>query len=246
MGFTAKRVAMAVSLMAFIQSVFAAPAATPDKYVAGDHYILQDDAHGFLPTSTVAQAPTQQRCAGKGTKVMIVDRTDAGYTVRFAEVKAAQSADTCPVGALTVIEGSTYTITKVSANQLATKSTGLVFGTLVVPFKFRLGSDKKLVSSSTIAPYLGWRWSRMQGYGTDVIPVVSAGLGLVPVTNPVTQQTDTKSAFSLAAGFTLTNVKSANFSAGVLLGRDFLSKEDHQLDPTSKRMWVSIWVGLST
>lgn len=223
-----------------------AQAATPeDKYVAGDHYILQTDAYGFLAKPDSATVDRSPRCAGRGTGMRIVEITDENYTVRFDDVKSSLESDTCGVNAKPVDDRSTYTITKAGANGLATKQTGLTFGTLVVPFKFRLGSNNKLVSSSTIAPYLGWRYSRFQGYGTDVIPVMAAGLALVPITNPVTGENETKTGFSTAFGLTLTNVKSANFSAGILVGRDFLSKSDHALDASSKKVWISIWLGLS-
>lgn len=118
---------------------------------------------------------------------------------------------------------------------------GVLFGALVVPFKFHLGGENKLSASSTIAPYVGFRGPAP--FGLTFAPVVSAGLGLVPVNNAETDETDTKSAFSVAIGLLLTHSKNDQFNAGILFGKDFLSKSDRAGDDTVDEPWFSIYAG---
>jgi len=212
---------------------------------AGDHLRLLNDVYGFVPVSTAPGIDTAPRCAGRNTSFAQISENDTEIFVKFYSVETPLSADTCSKGTKLPVEGSVYKIDKLTYQSVGVKHTGLAFGALVVPFKFRLGSDKKLVSSSTIAPFIGIRWSKLQGFGYEFMPVVSAGLGLVPVADPGTGTTDTKSAFSTALGITLTNTRNADFSAGVLVGKDFLSKSDRALDPSVNKVWISIWLGVS-
>lgn len=137
-----------------------------------------------------------------------------------------------------------YTIESNKVDHSAFKRTGIAFGALIVPFKFRLGNAKELVSSATIAPYVGVRTSLFQGWGLTFTPIASAGLGLVPVADASGKGTSTKAAFSTAAGLLITSKKSEQFSVGALIGRDFLGRTDREADPAVNKLWVSIYVGV--
>jgi hypothetical protein len=117
-----------------------------------------------------------------------------------------------------------YTIPRSELEKSGYRRTGMSFGGLVVPFKYRLGGDKKITASSTIAPYIGFRKGFGQSFGATFTPIVSAGLGLVPITDPATNQTETKNALTMAFGMVLTSSKNQKFSAGILFGWDFLSE----------------------
>lgn len=212
---------------------------------SGDHFILNKDLYYVYPVSQAAVAPKTPRCAYSKTAISAREIGDQQVIIYFHEVSPPQISDTCAEDAPPVIVGSDYVINRTEWDKLDAKVTGLTFGTLVVPFKFRLGAEKKLVSSATIAPYMGWRWSRAQFYGLDIRPIVSAGLGIVPVTDAATNKTETKAAFSTAIGLTLHTVKDAGFTAGVVFGKDFLGKGDKGTDPSVDKMWLSVWVGLA-
>lgn len=208
----------------------------------GDHLRTTSDLYGLIPTSA---GVTGVRCAGRDS-TYVVDRVGKDETfITFLRVGEPKSKDTCPENAVMAQEASQYKLPNEAFQNIGFKTTGVAYGALVVPFKFRLGDDKKLVSSTTIAPYLGIRWYRLNAFGVDCIPVFAAGLGLVPVTDQTTKKTETKAAFSSAIGITLTSSKSADFSAGILFGKDFLGTSDRAQDPSVNKPWVSIWLGVS-
>lgn len=136
-----------------------------------------------------------------------------------------------------------YQLDKTKLDSSAHKLIGISFGALVVPFKFRLGNANELVSSATIAPYVGFRTAWLQGWGLTLTPVVSAGLGLVPVADASGKGTSTKAAFSTAGGLLLTSNKSDQFSVGALVGRDFLGRTDREADSAVNKVWVSLYIG---
>lgn len=212
----------------------------------GDHLTLTTDVHGFTPVSTNPGVAAGERCAGKYSKYSVVDTSATETIVKFYDIVEPKSVDTCPLpDRKMVTEGSLYKIPNTLYKNIQSKTTGLSYGALVVPFKFRLGSDKKLISSATVAPYIGFRLNHFQGWGFELMPVVAAGLGLVPVVSDDGKSTSTKSAFSTAVGLTLTSAKDSKFSAGVLFGKDFISKSDRLNDPAVVKPWLSLWLGVA-
>ncbi len=140
-----------------------------------------------------------------------------------------------------VAEGIQYSVDKKTLQGYDTSFSGVAFGGLVVPFKFYLGGDRSIKASSTIAPYIGVRlpfW-----FGMTFTPIVSGGLALVPVSGE--GDTQTKAALSTAIGLVLTSSKNQSFNAGLVLGKDFLSKSDRGLDKTVDKPWVSFYLGYS-
>jgi hypothetical protein len=65
----------------------------------------------------------------------------------------------------------------------------------------------------------------------------------VPITDPATNQTETKNALTMAFGMVLTSSKNQKFSAGILFGWDFLSEADQARDPNVEKPWLSFYVG---
>lgn len=212
---------------------------------AGDHLRLTTDVYGFVPVSTAPGVDRAPRCAGKGSTYSIVTKTETHTVVRFHDTDTPASIDTCGKDSVKPVVGSLYEIANDSYAKVQVKTTGISYGALVVPFKFRLGGDKKLISSSTIAPYMGVRWGGFQGWGYELVPVLSAGLGLVPIVDEASKSTETKTAFSAAGGFTVTTIKDSKFSAGILFGRDYLSAKDRAIDPQVDKPWVSLWLGVA-
>ncbi|MFT6046081.1 MAG: hypothetical protein ACI9WC_001786 [Arenicella sp.] len=161
---------------------------------------------------------------------------------------------TPPAKLESVIAHEEYTIKKSRLEKFNYKRSGIVYGGLIVPFKYYLGGDKRISSSSTIAPYLGFRGfiDPLRNYGLHVTPVVSAGLGFVPVNKSTTAMdgvastnAETKTAVSVSTGLVLTHEKNKSFTAGLLIGKDFLSTADRLSDPTVDKLWVSLYIGLS-
>jgi hypothetical protein len=211
--------------------------------ITGDHLILRADAFGF----TLPRDPNKKFCSYRDARFVVTkDSYVQFYFVTDEKVKKSDAPHvTCPADTEMVTYNALYIADEETQKTMSYERTGFAFGTLVVPFKFRLGGDKKLVSSSTIAPYLGFRHHKLQGFSMDLMPVASAGLGIVPVYNPDKKENESKAAFSTAIGITLTSSKNSTFNAGLLIGKDYLSKSDRNLDPSVNKVWLSLWLGIS-
>lgn len=206
----------------------------------GDHLTLRTTVRGFKEPG-VDNAPS--KCAPAGAKLAVSRERDGKLFVRFLQIEGeTKAADALCDAASRVGYFVQYEIDKAGLEQFDLKRTGVTFGALMVPFKFRLG-DNKIVSSATIAPYAGFRTGWLSSRGLTLTPLVSAGLGLVPVTDPATNETETRAAFSTATGFVITSSKNEQFQAGLVVGRDYLGRADRALDPGSKKPWVSLYVG---
>jgi hypothetical protein len=194
-------------------------------------------------------------CAPKGSVLTVSDEDEGVLSVRFKKVpkddnpKPTRLIEENPTGealkacsaASLVNDFTQYEIDRATLLKYDFRRTGVTFGALVVPFKFYLSGERKITASSTIAPYLGFRGPSV--FGLTLTPVVSAGLGLVPVTDPNSGETETKSALSTAIGLVLTSTKNDAFNAGVVIGRDFLSRSDEASDPNVDEPWFSLYVG---
>ncbi len=215
----------------------------------GDHLRLYTNLKGISKLGE----PGGRFCAPAGSRMAVSDQDDRKLYVRFLSVAgdddtikfdaAALSDPDCPKEARV----NTYTSYELAIdNFLHTdfRRSGVTFGGLLVPFKLRLGKDKHLVSSSTIAPYVGFRtaWSV---YGLTFTPVVALGLSNVPVTDAASNTTETKAAYTLAVGLRLTSGKNEQFNAGILFGHDYLNRSDRMADPTVGKPWLSAYLGYS-
>lgn len=204
----------------------------------GDKLTLRTRVIGFTEADGSA---TTEFCAPADSELMVTREAGDTLVLRFTKVGGEDGG--CGVPGNVVNNRVAYRITKARLTQNADfKRTGVSFGALIVPFKFRTG-DKEIVSSATVAPYLGWRTGLGSKFGVTFTPLFSAGLGLVPVTNPDSGRTETKSAFSISTGIVMGSSKNDAFQAGFLVGRDFLGRTDAALDPGSKKVWLSFYVG---
>ena len=218
--------------------------------LAGDHIRVQTHLIGFV--ESISPPTEKKRCAPAGSGLRVVHDAGGVLTVRFYDVEKVSGADAdltdtakhCKAAGL-VSEDASYTIAKAELLKYDYKRSGVTFGGLVVPFKFRLGGDKAVTSSSTVAPYLGFTTRYLQGFGLSLNPVIMAGVGMVPVANPDTGTAETKTAFSFGAGFVLTSSKNNEFSAGLIIGRDVLSSADRARDPNVDKPWLSFYLGVS-
>jgi hypothetical protein len=180
-------------------------------------------------------------CAPAHSKFAVYrELSNDNLSVRFRKVEPFQSTQGCSVVDL----HTQYIVKKSDIEQMSHARSGFTFGGLVVPFKVYMGHNTQLSASSTVAPYVGFSadWDL---FGITVTPVVAAGISLVPVANAATGGTDTKSAFTSAIGFEFDSAKNSAFHAGLLLGKDFLNKNDRGNDPTINKIWVSLYVGYS-
>ncbi|MGR6807131.1 hypothetical protein ACU6VI_12665 [Sphaerotilus natans] len=231
-----KSAAEANSALKSIQSTLSSHPSDGKKY-DGDKLQLLVKTCGFEEIETAA--PAQGACAPKGSEIIVNSDGGAYLFVAFKEIGTDPCTPEC-----TVKPGIQYRIARTKLQQYYAKRSGVVFGALVVPFKFRLGSKHELVSSATVAPYVGW--AKQSGWGgLTYTPVFSAGLGMVPVTDATSNSTVTKAAWSIAGGFLLTSSKNEQFTAGLLFGKDFLNAVDRKNDPSVEKPWASLFAGYS-
>jgi hypothetical protein len=212
-------------------------AADEDRF-DGDKLTLRTRVVGFADADVPDDASW---CAPSESELKVTREVGDALLLRFTRVGGGKAE--CAAGSKIVNTFMAFRITKSRLTQTTSfRRTGVTFGALIVPFKFRTG-DKEIVSSATVAPYVGWRTGWFGTYGLSFTPLFSAGLGLVPVTNPASGTTETRSAFSMATGIVMGSSKNEAFQAGFLIGRDFLGRSDAQLDPGSKKVWLSFYVG---
>src|SRR5688572_23320624 len=136
--------------------------ASDDDRLDGDHLTFRTNVYGFAPISDPDIKP--KKCAPVGSKVGVGRDNGSQLWVRFYVVPDGKSAptelrkafDECPERDR-VNTYTTYVIERKDLPSADYRRTGVTFGGLVVPFKFRLGGDNSITASSTIAPYVGFR-----------------------------------------------------------------------------------------
>jgi len=237
-----------LSTSAFAQTQSTSFASDKDS-LSGDHVRVQTHVIGFKESGVAIQT---EKCAPANSGLSIRHDANGKLTVRFYdipqieknEIEKTELGKECWTKGL-VSKDSSYTIEKNKMMEFDFKRSGVTFGGLVIPFKFRLGGDKAVTSSSTVAPYLGFTSRYLQFFGVSLNPVVTAGVGFVPVVNPATGTAETKSSFSFGGGFVMTSSKNEQFSAGLIIGRDVLSSSDRALDPNVDKPWLSFYLGVA-
>jgi hypothetical protein len=241
-------------------ALFAQPASAaddPPATYAGDNDVYDGDILKLYTNvgdfTEIGDVSETKFCAPKGSVLAVTsDRNDL-LSVRFKKVPAGkvdalleetpspEAVGKCTSTSQIVNDYTQYEIGKGVLLRHSFRRSGITFGALVVPFKFYLSGDRKITTSSTIAPYIGFRLP--QSFSLTVTPIVSAGLGLVPVADPNSGETETKSALTVGFGFALKSTKNDAFNAGFLIGRDFLSRSDEKADPNVRKAWFSLYVG---
>ena len=226
---------------------------------SGDHIQLRTQVDSFEVIPETSPDNDGMKCAPKNARLSVTTEDDQWLLVRFLElpkngwdcylhqhicVRSKETITDCDSKSL-VNTYTQYKIKKSVLKQVGYTRTGVTFGGLVVPFKFRFGTNKTLSASPAVAPYVGFRTGWFQSYGVTFTPVVAAGLSLVPVTNADTSATSTKTALTVAGGLRFTSSKSDAFSAGLLIGYDFINKSDREGDKSLTKPWLSFYVGAS-
>lgn len=212
--------------------------------LAGDTIRFMVNIYGIDPYQ--GSVP-KQRCALSGSKARVSADDGENLWFRFTNVGgkslfdgAGEHADaTCPKDQRVTL-GIQYKKAKAEILSYDHRLVGWAFGGMVVPFKYYLGGDKKILSSATLAPYLGVKVPFF--WGTTITPIASAGLALVPIDNQ-DGSNETNPALSTSLGLLLTSSKSRSFSSGILVGRDFMGKEDRGTEDTVTKPWFSIYLG---
>lgn len=240
---------LSASVLAQAQGSFA----SSDASHAGDHFRAQTHIPGF--TESGPESATK-RCAPAGSGMRIVSDTNEAMVVHFYDIpelteqEKREMGERTAAGKTCITQGfvsteATYIMKKPELNTHYFKRSGVVFGALVIPFKFRLGGDRAVTASSTVAPYIGFTSRYLQWFGVTLNPVVTAGVGLVPVANPAGDSPETKTALSFGAGFVVKSSKNDQFSAGMMIGRDVLNSADRARDPNVNKPWLSFYLGVA-
>lgn len=223
-----------------------------DDSWAGDNVRLRVGVPGFTVVrkdrADDDKSPPVKHCAPAGSRAHVYEESEGTLLVQFELVSSEGSGTAAGVACPADLRARTdvsYSIRKSDLASYRLLRTGLSFGGLVIPFKYRLGDDKELVSSPAIAPFVGFRTAWMSSLGIEFTPVAAAGLSLVPVPTADGQDTENKAAYTVALGFRVTSSKNQKFTAGLLYGRDFLSTRDLSGQPKLKKPWLSLYLGAS-
>ena len=222
-----------------------------DDSLVGDQLEFETEAFPFAMAGT-PESQTSIFCAPVRSIARVSHEDLQGKVYMNFDESTDESIVECisDDDAISVQSGIQYTIERSDLEKFDYRRKGVVFGGLVVPFKYYLSGDKRVATSTTVAPYVGLRNAEL--WGLHITPVISGGLGLVPVNSTATDEngvtttgSDTKAALSVAAGIRLTSDKNKAFSAGILFGKDFLSNADRSADPTVGKLWTSLYFGLA-
>lgn len=139
-----------------------------------------------------------------------------------------------------VVAGNQYSIPWEKLEKTAIATTGFDYGTLLIPFKYQL-HDHSITGNATIGQYIGYKFA---GNGVSIMPVISAGLGAVTISNVDSQQTTTTRSvpsLSISYGIIFNIAKNGLFQAGILTGKDWTGKNNQYA--YEGRQWISFSIG---
>lgn len=142
---------------------------------------------------------------------------------------------------LNINEYTTYEVSKEYLAHVPFKRAGIRFGALTVPFKYRLGGDRKIITSPVIAPYVAYQTGIGYTFGLNFTPLISAGVTTIKVADTDNKEREI-AAFSAGAGFRVNSTADERFGLGVLIGKDFVSSDDKAKDSNLTKPWMSLYV----
>ena len=209
-----------------------------DGNLSGDKFRLQSNLYKI---SKFGES-NETHCAPKASKLHV--RVDEKNQALFRFTRIGGPNDGCKKEENIVNDYTLYTKPSSELKREAGVRSGVQFGGLIVPFKYNL-STKKLDSSPTIAPFIGYRTDWEPG-GLAVIPVAMLGVSMKTGTNT---GSGTQASLSSGAGLRLTSSKNENWQAGILFGRDFGGGTEAGAPGTSTQgkafNWFSAFLGYS-
>lgn len=181
--------------------------------------------------------------AKKNSKFQVLSILDGeGYVIQFNKIYTSRDdgqGKTKWVGydksyKLPEKVGDVVRISEIARESL----TGLSAGPLIVPFKFRL-DDESLAGDAELGVYAGITFEpgcTKSNWCFRVTPLISAGLSQVSVADE--NDTENKTAMTIAVGFLITNW--ADLNIGLIYGQDRIgdSSWEHEGDG-----WISFMVG---
>jgi hypothetical protein len=205
------------------------------SYVVGSFQVSQYWFRAFIPRKFGAPAGTAP-CVWRAEQPLIKKNN--------GDIKQAERDLASQLGANPVEPGREYMI---AGDKLAPGNfdiEGYQAGVLVAPYKFHF-SDHSTSGSASIGGYVGYNYGIP---GFLVTPVLSAGLGAVPVPaatstvkNPTPGATTTHTSFTLATGPIFGLPKFGGFQIGLLVGIDWAGAgADYKYEG---KPWLSISFG---
>lgn len=155
----------------------------------------------------------------------------------FFEKGCKEPARTC--NGESVVEGNQYKISLAKVQSASSVTLGFDYGSIIVPFKYHF-SDNSISGNSSIGQYIGYKIS----WGAaSFMPVVSAGLGVVDITqqNGTTTSSSSAPSFSVCYGLIVNILKNGLFQAGIMSGWDWAGKGSQY--KYEGKPWLSISLG---
>ncbi|MFZ6769971.1 hypothetical protein ACO0LM_23195 [Undibacterium sp. Di26W] len=116
---------------------------------------------------------------------------------------------------------------------------GLTYGTLMVPYKYHVGS-KNFSGGTSVGGYLGYRQEK-SGLGLGLQWVGFVGAGQIPVTQSVNGQDKTQNLTGFSYGLGILGTVKDKFHMGFILGADRVNTDAGYKD--NGKPWIAIEVG---
>ncbi len=113
---------------------------------------------------------------------------------------------------------------------------GWKYGALIAPYKY-YRSSHTVKSSTTIAPYAGWKFDSNSS-GFEIAPILFSGPAMIEATD---SNGNTSSLFGISIGVGLLFELNDEFNIGALYGYDVVNKSEDFAD--NGHPWVSLSIG---
>jgi len=186
--------------------------------------------------------------ANAGSYFQFEGETDTDYKVSFTKVSKAESKR---FGTLTILatpaepampeveQRKLYCVAKIGFDDIYYKLvSGLSWGVLTLPFKFRL-DDQTLSGGSTLGGFIGYnqRWL----FGVHTVLVGAAGVSMIATQDINSKSLENKTGLTLAVGMTMPIEKS--FQAGFFFGADHIGGRSGEEWGHDDKLWISLSIG---
>lgn len=201
--------------------------------LSGDDLKLKANLYNISDPSR----PNQTLCAPPESKLRVVADNGTNSFFRFVNVSGNNNAG-C-VADDKVNAYTNYILPSDDLKKIGARRSGVLFGGLMVPFKYNL-STKKLESTPTIGPFLGWR-TGFDARGLEVVPIVMLGMS---IKTGAAAGAGTQAVLSSGVGLRLSSSKNQAWHGGILVGRDYGGGTDAGAPNQGKAFnWFSAFLG---